>query len=136
MVIALLGITSAVAVTKLGPSLQHGKVRGAAAVLVADLQYAQVVAARERRPVVVIVTPSTQQYMIRDRETAAIVHRTRSLGQNSDYLLDELTSTVSGLEVFPTGTTHAATTITVGMGGYRRQVIFTRAGQIRVVPGS
>lgn len=134
--LALLGIMSAVAVIKLGPGLEQGKVHAAAAALVADLQYAQIVAARERRPVVVIVTASTQQYVIRDRETAGTVYRTRLLGEGSEYTLEELSSTESGMEVFPNGSTRTNTTFAVGLGGYRRQVTFTRAGQIRVLPES
>lgn len=136
MALTLISITSAVAVTRLRPALEHGKVNAAASVLAADLHYAQMVAARQRRPVIVIVIPATRQYVIRDRPTDGTVFRTRLLGQESEYALDELSSTVSGMEVFPTGTTRAGTTFTVGMGGYRRQVAFTRAGQIRVLSGS
>lgn len=136
IVLVVMGILSALASARLRPALEHGKVNAAASVLAVDLQYAQMLAARQRRPVVVIVVPSTKQYLIRDRPAGGTVFRTRLLGQDTEYTLDELISTVSAMEVFPTGTTRAPTTFTVGLGGYRRQVRFTRAGQIRVLSGS
>ena len=131
-----MGLLLAIAVPKLRPALEHGKVNAAASVLAMDLQYAQMLAARQRRPVVVILDPSTRQYVIRDRPAGGTIFRNRLLGQDTQYMLDELNSTVSGMEVFPTGTTRALTTFTVGLGGYQRQIMFTRAGQIRVLRGS
>lgn len=133
LVLALMGIIGAIAITKLRPGLTQGKVHTAAAALVSDLQYAQVLAAREQRPVLVIVAPSTQQYMIRDWETAE-VYRTRALGPGTEYALDQLSATESSTEVFPTGITSSPTTFTLGLGEYVRKVTFSRAGQIRVVP--
>lgn len=136
MVLVVTGILLAMALPRLHPVLEHGKVNAAASVLAVDLQYAQMLAARQRRPVVVIVDPSTRQYLIRDRPAGGTIFRTRLLGQDTQYSLDELNSTVSGIEIFPTGITRSLTTLTVGLGGYRRQVLLTRAGQIRVLSGS
>lgn len=136
MVLTLTGMALAMAIPRLRPALAHSKVNAAASVLAMDLQYAQMLAARQRKPVVVIVAPSTKQYLIRDRSAGGSVFRTRLLGQDTEYTLDELNSTISGVEVFPTGITRTPATFTLGLGGYRRQVLFTRAGQIRVLPGS
>lgn len=136
MVIAVMGVLLAMAAPRIHSVLQHAKVNAAASVLAMDLQYAQMVAARQRRPVVLILVPDTRQYLIRDRPVGGTVFRTRLFGQDTDYLLDELLSTTSAMEVFPTGITHASTTFTLGLGGYRRHVTFTRAGQIRVLAGS
>ncbi len=135
MVIAVMGVLLAMAAPRIHSILQHAKVNTAASILAVDLQYAQMLAARQRRPVVLIVVPAAEQYMIRDRPAGGTVFRTRLFGQDSDYLLDELTSTASAMEVFPTGVTYATTTFTVGLAGYQRQVRFTKAGQIRVSPG-
>lgn len=135
IVLVVMGVLLAIASARLRPALEHSKVNAAASVLAVDLQYAQTLAARQRRPVVVIVVPGTEQYLIRDRPAGGTVFRTRLFGEDTEYTLDELNSTVSALEVFPTGVTRATTTFTLGLGGYRRQVTFTRAGQIRVLPG-
>jgi len=135
IVLTLMGVMLALAVTQLRPVLEHGKVNAAASVLAVDLQYAQMLAAQQRRPVVVIVVPDIKQYFIRDRPVGGTVFRTRLFGQDTDYGLDELLSTESAIEVFPTGITRATTTFTLGLGEFQRQVRFTRAGQIRVLSG-
>ena len=106
---------------------------GAASVVAADLQYAQLLAARQRKLVVVIVTSATQSYVIRDRANATIVFRTRYLGTDTSYNLDTFSSTATSLEIFPTGVTRSTTTFTVGLNGYQKQVKFTKAGQIRIL---
>lgn len=136
MVLLMMGIVLALASPRLRPALEHAKVNAAASVLAVDLQYAQMLAARQRRPVVVIIVPSTEQYLIRDRPLGGTVFRTRLFGQDSEYHLDELTSTDWAMEVLPTGITYTTTTFTLGRAGYRRLVKFTKAGQIRVLPGS
>ena len=132
-VLVALSILSIVSYTKLAPALEHGKVNGAAAVMAGDLAYAQLLAARQRTPVVVIVTGATQSYVIRDRANGSLVYRTRYLGTDTSYNLDELsTSPASSLQIFPTGVTLQTTTFTLGLRGYKRQVKFTKAGQVRI----
>src|SRR5215472_3139509 len=86
--ILILGILSVFTYVKLRPVLEHSKVNGAVAVVAADLQYAQFLAARQRTPIVVIVTPTTKSYVIRDRADASRIFRTRYLDSNTDYHLD------------------------------------------------
>src|ERR1051326_204786 len=128
----LLSVLSVLTYVRLQPNLEHGKVNGAASVLAQDLQYAQQLAAKQRKPVVVIVTSATKSYVIRDRANAAAIFRTRYLGSDTDYNLDEFTFSSSSLELFPTGVIRSTITFTVGLNGYRKQVTFTKAGQIRV----
>ncbi|MBI4421735.1 MAG: hypothetical protein HY560_12995 [Gemmatimonadetes bacterium] len=135
MVVAVMGVLLAMAAPGIHAVLQHAKVNAATTVLAVDLQYAQMVAARQRRPVVFIVVPGAEQYLIRDRPAGGTVFRTRLFGQDSDYMLEELAASSSAMEIFPTGVTHETTTFTVGLAGYYRQVRFTKAGQIRVLPG-
>ena len=132
IVVFVLGLMTVLSYFKLQPALDHGKVNGAASVMATDLQYAQMVAAKQRKPVVVIVTSATQSYVIRDRANALIVFRTRYFGTATDYALDEFSGTSTTLEVFPTGVTRSTSTFTLGLRGFRKYVKFTRAGQIRV----
>lgn len=115
-------------------SFNHAKVRRVAAMMIADLQYAQDMAARQRKPVVVIVVPGVCSYIIRDRATS-VVYRQRFLGDDTDYGVETLTaSPSSSVALFPNGAAQATTTFTIGMPSYQRQVTLTRAGQIRLVP--
>ena len=128
------GVLSAVAITRLSPVAGHAKVRGAANVVAGDLQYAQMLAARHRRPIAVIVASATQQYLIRDRDDPTNVYRTRVLGLGSGFDLDELTAAPSSsVEFYPNGLARATTTLTLGLHGFQRQVRLTRAGQIRIL---
>jgi Tfp pilus assembly protein FimT len=134
IVIAALSILSVLSYVKLQPALEHGKVNSAAAVMAADLQYAQLMAAKQRKPVVVIVTTATQSYVIRDRANAAVIFRTRYMGTSTDYSLDQMTGNpANSIEVFATGVTPATTTFTLGLHGYQKLVKFTKAGQVRVL---
>ena len=133
MVLALLGIISALGIWRMVPTLEHEKVRGAAGILIGDLQYAQAMAARQRQPVAVILNESLKMYMIRDR-SGTTVYRERFMGEDSEYDLDQFLMTPqTSVEVFPNGTATEATTFTLDIGGYTRQVRLSRAGQVRML---
>lgn len=135
VVLAIVSVLTALAYWRMGPGLMQARVNRAAWTIAADLQYAQGKAARERRPVVMIVTPSLRSYTIRDQATAE-VFRERFLGADTDFQLDSLiASPSSSLEVFPTGVVRETTTFRVTLGGYDRAVRVTRAGQIRITSG-
>jgi Tfp pilus assembly protein FimT len=133
LVVIALSLLTVMSYVKLQPALEHGRVNSAAAVVASDLQYAQLTAARQRKPVVVVVTTSTQSYVVRDRADATLIFRTRYMGSSTDYTLDEFTGTATSIDIFPTGVTPTTTTFTLGIHGYRRQVKFTKAGQVRVL---
>jgi Tfp pilus assembly protein FimT len=122
-----------------GPGLvsgfNHAKVRRVASMLIADLQYAQDLAARQRKPVVVIVVPGVCSYIIRDRATS-LVYRQRFLGNDTDYGVETLTASPSSVVLFPNGAAQSTTTFTLSVQSYQRQVTLTQAGQIRLVPPS
>lgn len=131
IVIAIVGILLSLAYWRMGPGILQARVNSAAWTLAADLQYAQLMAARQRRPVVVIVSPALKSYAIRDRATAEVFRR-RFLGQDTDFALDTLSATSVTVEVFPTGVVRETVTFRVNIRGYDKEVRLTRAGQIRI----
>lgn len=131
IVIAIVGILLSLAYWRMGPGILQARVNRAALTLAADLQYAQLMAARQRRPVVVIVSPALKSYTIRDRATAEVFRR-RFLGQDTDFALDTLSATPVTVEVFPTGVARETVTFRVKIRGYNKEVRLTRAGQIRI----
>ncbi len=134
IVIAIAGIVTSFGVVRLAPALEHANVRAAANVVAGDLQYAQILAVRYRKPIAVIVASSTKQYLIRDRADPSIVYRTRLLGPDTDFGLDELTfSPSSSVELFPNGLARETVVMTLGLNGFKRNVRLTRAGQIRIL---
>jgi prepilin-type N-terminal cleavage/methylation domain-containing protein len=134
MAIAVLGIVLSFAWLRMGPAMSQSRVRGAATVLAADLQYAQMLAIRQRRPVAVIVDNSVRSYIIRLRDTA-VTFRDRFLGQDTEYRLDSLRASPASVVLLPSGVvTSATTTFTLRRGAYTRHVRLTRAGQVRILP--
>ena len=133
LVIVIAGIVTSFGVVRLAPALEHANVRAAANVVAGDLQYAQILAVRYRKPISVIVASSTKQYLIRDRDDATNVYRTRLLGPDTDFGLDELTSSPTSVELFPNGVARETMVMTLGIDGFQRQVRLTRAGQIRIL---
>ncbi len=133
LVIAIAGIMMTVSVARLAPALEHANVRAAANVVAGDLQYAQMLAVRYRKPIAVIVASATKQYFIRDRDDPTKMYRTRLLGPDTDFGLDELTSSPTSVELFPNGVARETMIMTLGLNGFQRQVRLTRAGQIRIL---
>ncbi len=133
VVIVIAGILMSVGVVRLAPAVLHANVRAAANVVAGDLQYAQNLAVRYRKPIAVIVASATKQYLIRDRDDATNVYRTRLLGPETDFGLDELTSWPTSVELFPNGVARETMVVTLGLGGFQREVRLTRAGQIRIL---
>ena len=133
LVIVIAGILMSVGVVRLAPALVHANVRAAANVVAGDLQYAQSLAVRHRKPIAVVVASATKQYLIRDRDDATNVYRTRLLGPETDFGLDELTSSPTSVELFPNGVARETMVMTLGIDGFQRQVRLTRAGQIRIL---
>ena len=131
--LAVVGVLMAVSIVRLVPAVERAKVRQASSIIAADLQYAQMIASRDRRPVVVIVTTAVQGYMIRDR-SGSTIYRTRFLGPTTDYGIQTLAVTPStAIEIFPSGVARETTTFTATTNGYQRRVRITRAGHIRVL---
>lgn len=129
----IFGILLSLAYVQMGPALTHARVRGAATVIATDLQYAQMLAVRQRRPVAVIVDNALKSYIIRLRDTS-LTFRDRFFGQDTEFLLDSLSASPTSVVLFPNGVAAATTTFTVSLGSYTRHVRLTRAGQVRVVP--
>lgn len=130
LVMIIMGVLAGITYARMGPTLERARVRGAASVLAGDLQYAQVLAARQRGPVVIAVNAGALTYQIADR--AGTVFRTRDFGAAGEYALTELTASPASLEVFPNSMAPQGATYTVGVGGFRQQVTYSRAGQVRV----
>ncbi len=132
LVLAVMAILTVVAIVGLAPALQKGRVRSAASVVASDLQFAQLMAARQRKPVVVLINSGLKQVIVRDRQSPTIF-RTRELGADTEYQLDSLSASPSSAEIFPNGVARNMTMFTLGLNGYSKRVRLSRAGQIRIL---
>ena len=132
MVLAILGLISAMGVWGLLPTLEHEKVRRAAGVLIGDLQYAQMVAARQREPVAVVFNTSLRMYVVKERGDTT-VFRERFLGDDSDFDIESMVlSPNEPVELFPNGAASRSITVTLGIKDYEQAVTLSRAGQMRM----
>jgi Tfp pilus assembly protein FimT len=130
---AVAGVLMTLAVWKTGPALQNARARQAATTVATDLQYAQMLAARQREPVVVIVNSSLRLLLIQSR--GGVVFRRRFVGPGTEYGLLSLSMTpTSTVEVFPNGIATTTVTLTASTPSYTRRVRLSRAGQIRILP--
>jgi prepilin-type N-terminal cleavage/methylation domain-containing protein len=131
--IVVMGILTAVGYLGLAPALTHAHVQRAATVVATDLEYAQMLAVRQRQPVAVIVDNALKGYIIRLRDTA-VTYRDRFFGADGDLLLDSLAATPSTVVLYPNGVAAGTIIFSLGLNGYTRQVSMTRAGQVRILP--
>lgn len=131
LVMVIIAIMAAIGYVRLAPALERARVRGAASTLATDLQYAQVLAARYRTPVLIEVDTTAKAYRLLDLARVT-VYRTRTFGAGGEYLLSEFTASPTSVQVFPNAVVAQSAQYTVGLNGYRRQVTFSRAGQVRV----
>jgi prepilin-type N-terminal cleavage/methylation domain-containing protein len=131
MVLAISSILVSFAILKIAPTLERARVRRSAAMIAADLQYAQMIAARQRRPVVFITSEALKGYMIRDAASTT-VYREAYLGDDTECNLDQLVAVPTTLEIFPNGVVRSAGDYTVRVNTSQRHVRITRAGQVRI----
>jgi prepilin-type N-terminal cleavage/methylation domain-containing protein len=133
IVIAVSGILVSIAAMRFGPALGQAKARHAAAAVAADLQYAQMVAARDRQPVIVIVNSALRLIMIRNR-AGSTIYRQRFMGDDTEFALDAFAaSPTNSVQIFPNGVATQTITYTATRGTNARQIRLSRAGQIRVL---
>jgi prepilin-type N-terminal cleavage/methylation domain-containing protein len=109
------------------------RVQRATAVVATDLEQAFAMAGRQRKPVRLNCTCGSQMYTVTDR-LGGTTRLTRTLGADADYKLTTLTFSAAPVDIFPSGVMSAPLTVTVGAGGYSKQVVMTTAGQVRILP--
>lgn len=131
MVLVVSSILASFAILKIAPTLERARVSRSAAMIATDLQYAQMIAARQRRPVVIIASEPLRGYMIRDAASTT-VYREAYMGTDTEFNLDQLVANPTTLEIFPNGVVRSAGSYTVRVNTTQRYVRITRAGQVRI----
>jgi len=130
MVLSVTAIVASIAVWRMTPAYERAHIRRTAATVASDMQYAQMLAAQLRRPVVVIISEPMRSYLIRDA-SGSTIFRERYLGQDTEFDIDELEAPTS-IEIFPTGVVRAASFLIVRRNGLNRHVRISRAGRVNV----
>ena len=132
IVMVIMGTMLAMAVRPTGRIMVENRVQRAANLVASDLELGFALAARQRRPVRLTIDGAGMEYRLTDRATGDVYQR-RVLGNGSEYELTSLSGTTPTVDLFPAGLAAAPMTITIGLSGYSRRIMMTRAGQVRVV---
>lgn len=130
LVLLVMGLLVAIAVTKTSKIMRHERVNRAAQVVVQDLQNGFAMAGRQRAPVRMTFTPSTKTYVFSDRASGQQLQQ-RVMGSGTEFQLSALSSDVSPVDVLPNGIGTAAFKVTLTLGDYSRQVWASSAGFVR-----
>src|SRR6059058_2332594 len=109
----------------------HERVNQAAMVVAQDLSLASSAAARERKPIRIARGADRASITIAERAGGKVLS-TRWLGKSDAYALDSIAFSVSPVDLFPSGMTSSALSVTLWAGGYSRQVTMSRASWVRV----
>src|SRR5687768_13929924 len=133
LVLIVIGILVTITVTKTSRIMRHERVNRAAQVLVQDLQNGFAMAGRQRAPVRLTFTPSTQTYVFTDRGSGNVL-QTRVMNKQSEYSLTTLSASPTTIDVLPNGIGSTSFTVTIAQGDYVRTVFASSAGFVRLVP--
>jgi len=133
LTVVVLGLMTMIGMPRVNTFMTHMRVKRATALVAADLEQAYALAGRERKPMRITCTCASQIYTVADR-SGGTNRLTRALGADADYKLTTLTFSVTPVDIFPSGVTSSALTVTLGAGGYTRQITLSSAGQVRILP--
>jgi len=133
VVVILIGIIGAMAVPSLGRSFAASRVDSAAQDIVREVEAAFSLAARQRKPVTIVVDSIRRRMFIRDRATSATLQAKAYGPLESPYALDRFRLSTATVTIFPNGFASGPFAIFAVAGNQGRAVQVTRVGQIRVV---
>jgi type II secretion system protein H len=132
IVLIIVGVVGGVVTVNVNRGMQNSNVQRAASVIATDLRQAHSLAARQRRPVEIVVDPTARVLRVRDALTPTTVYAERHFGLTSEQPVQGMTTTESSVRVFPNGLASSPVTVTVSWGPRTRTVLMTRAGMVRV----
>lgn len=113
--------------------IQHARVNRAASVVAADFFLCQSLAGRQHGPILYTIDTVGMTATVASPHPTLTTLYVRQFGVTSEFKLSTLSATVAAIQVLPNGRSSSTVIVTVGAGGYTRQVRMTRAGQIRLL---
>jgi prepilin-type N-terminal cleavage/methylation domain-containing protein len=132
VVIIVIGVVSAMAIPNMTNTMGTARADRAATVVKNDVQSAFSLAARQRKPVEIVLNTSNQSYTVRDRATSTVLFTRMLGGGESPYGVTGLSGTSTTVTLFPNGLAQGAFTIRITIGNSTRRIVVSRAGLIRV----
>lgn len=138
LVLLVIAIMTAMTIPTLQRNMVSHQTRRAAATVAGDLERAFTLAARYRKPmrlscVVAAGVCANATYTIADR-TGGTVRVRRTLQNDGDLGTMSVRLANPQVDIFPSGVSTAADTVTITAGNSTRRVTMTTAGQVRILP--
>jgi prepilin-type N-terminal cleavage/methylation domain-containing protein len=130
IVMSIMAVTAAIALPRVADAIRHNRVNRAAMIVEGDLRTAFSVAGRQRAPVRLSLNTSTLTYTIADRLSGTTI-RSRALGSTSEYKLSGISFSPAQIDIFPSGVSSGALTVTLTSGDYSQQVTASSVGFVR-----
>ena len=130
--VALLGMVASIVGTRVAPLVSRTGASQAASLVALDLEKAVTIAARQRKPVRVSCDCSNNAYLVTDRASGNILLR-RALSGNASYGVTGMEFSVASIDIFPSGLTSGALTITLRAGTVSRLVTMSSGAFVQVV---
>jgi prepilin-type N-terminal cleavage/methylation domain-containing protein len=131
IVVIIIGTLAAFGFPRVARELRRSRANQAASVVAADIEVAFSVAARQRKPVTVSYVTASKELRIADRASGTVIRR-RPLGTDTEWKLDQVTTSGLPATIFPSGVANGAFTINLTSGNFTRRVTSTRVGLTRV----
>lgn len=124
----IIGLLAAMVIPRIGRGIAQRQLDRAAQQLVVDLQTANQLAGRHRRPVRFRAVGTTG-YEVVDRNTPDTTYIRRNLGAGSGT--NATLSSFQSLDFYPNGLTSGTASLTVTLDGRTRTVSVSRVGHVR-----
>ena len=126
------GVVSSISIGKVHALLSQQRVMHAATAIQNDLEAAFQIAGRNRKPVRIVWTPSTQQFSVADR-TGSMFYRKTSLSQQAyGFTASSITCSTWSLDVYPNGFAADTMLITLNLNGVTKKLRMSRTGLVQV----
>lgn len=131
-VLVILGVIAGMAMPVMERGVARSKADRAAATISNDLRSAYSLAARQGKPVRVLVSTANRTITIQDRATGTVFVRRDLAQQNSPFGLTSMAVNRTALDVFPNGIASDTLSIRFSVNTNGRVVRMSRVGQIRL----
>lgn len=128
---AIIGLLTLITLPRIQRVRQASQTRQAAATVAGDLERAFTIAARYRKPMRLACVCGSGTYTVADL-TGGTVRLSRNLRNNGDLGTMTLAFSVTPVNIYPSGVSTSALTVTITSGISTRTIILTTAGQVRI----
>ena len=132
IVMSLIGLVAAFILPSMGRTLAQVRLQRAAAMVASNVQLAQSLASRQRRPVRLSVDAAQKVIRVRDYTNPATVYAEQRFDGTAENAVGRLEVTDTDIVIYPSGLYAEPFAFTLTTADKRRVIRVSRAGQIRI----